>query len=124
VLLHSGTGDIAAVVTRYYGGVNLGKGGLVRAYGGAVQHALMGLPTTLRIIRDVVELTVGYADVEVLRRLLAEHSAEVQHERYGEDVTYIAALPRRLRIAFARELADRTAGRGRLEERQDEEDGG
>jgi uncharacterized YigZ family protein len=123
VLLHSGTGEIATVVTRYYGGVKLGKGGLVRAYGGVVQHALVELPTTLRVARDVVEITVGYADVEVLRRLLADHSAEVQNERYEGDVTYIAALPRRLRIAFARELADRTAGRGRVKELQDEEDG-
>src|SRR5690606_17190774 len=44
VLLHSGIGEVAAVVTRYYGGVKLGKGGLVRAYGGAVQHALATLP--------------------------------------------------------------------------------
>ncbi|MGH7443771.1 MAG: IMPACT family protein, partial [Longimicrobiales bacterium] len=49
VLLHSGVGEVGAVVTRYFGGVKLGKGGLVRAYGGAVQHTLASLPTRLRI---------------------------------------------------------------------------
>src|SRR6185437_606076 len=44
VLLHSGVGEIAAVVTRYYGGTKLGTGGLVKAYGGSVQLALESLP--------------------------------------------------------------------------------
>src|SRR5829696_5035390 len=44
VLLHSGVGDVAAVVTRWFGGVKLGTGGLVRAYGGALQQALEMLP--------------------------------------------------------------------------------
>ena len=40
VLHHSGVGDLTAVVTRYFGGTKLGKGGLVRAYSGGVQRAL------------------------------------------------------------------------------------
>src|SRR5215217_5406636 len=49
MLLHGGLGDVAAVVTRYYGGTKLGTGGLVRAYGGAVQEALLGLPRAERV---------------------------------------------------------------------------
>ena len=44
VLLHSEIGDICAVVTRYFGGTLLGKGGLVKAYSGGVQLALATLP--------------------------------------------------------------------------------
>src|SRR4051812_12319940 len=58
VLTHCGVGEIAAVVTRYYGGTKLGTGGLVKAYGGAVQHALLTLPTRERVDRVDVELTV------------------------------------------------------------------
>jgi putative IMPACT (imprinted ancient) family translation regulator len=63
VLLYSGVGEVAAVVTRYYGGVKLGKGGLVRAYGGAVQHALASLPEAFR--RQLADRTAGRARVRL-----------------------------------------------------------
>jgi uncharacterized YigZ family protein len=122
VLLHSGTGEIAAVVTRYYGGVKLGKGGLARAYGGAVQHALEDMPTAVRVLRDPVEVSVGYADVDTLRRLLDEYAAEVSDEQYGADVRYRVELPRRRRTEFERELAERTAGRGSVTAHTDDKE--
>jgi len=47
-LLHAGVGEVVAVVTRWFGGVQLGKGGLSRAYAGVVARALETLPTELR----------------------------------------------------------------------------
>jgi uncharacterized YigZ family protein len=111
VLLHSGVGEIAAVVTRYFGGVKLGKGGLVRAYGGAVQHALATLPTVLRVQRMELTITVGYSDIDAARRTLEESGAELLDERYDEAVHYIAAVPVAQADNLALLLADRTAGR-------------
>jgi uncharacterized YigZ family protein len=111
VLLHSGVGEVAAVVTRYFGGVKLGKGGLVRAYGGAVQHALATLPTVLRVPRVELTITVGYSDIDAARRTLEESGAELLDERYGETVHYIAAVPVAQAENLALLLADRTAGR-------------
>ena len=116
VLLHSGLGEVAAVVTRWYGGVKLGKGGLVRAYGGAVQHNLESLPTKLLVERVTLDLHVGYAEVEPLRRLLAVAGAEVLAEQYGADVHYRAAVPLAAEPAFRQSLADVTAGRARIDE--------
>jgi uncharacterized YigZ family protein len=114
VLLHSGVGDIVAVVTRYYGGVKLGKGGLVRAYGGCVQNALATLPRAQRVTLVDFDVTVGYADVDVLRRVLGETGALPRAEQYAEAVTFRAAVPEAAAADFARLLADRTAGRARL----------
>ena len=93
VLQHSGIGDIVAVVTRYFGGVKLGKGGLVRAYSGGVKLALETLPLTEHRVMAQVEVVIPYAFVTPLQRLLPEYEAEVAEERYGADVRYLLRLP-------------------------------
>lgn len=115
VLMHSGVGEVAAVVTRYYGGVKLGRGGLVRAYGGCVQRAMAALPVERRVDRVALAISVGYAEVDALRRLLAEHEAEILDEQYAEKVTYRAAVPVAAADALTRALDDATAGRARVD---------
>lgn len=114
VLLHSGVGEIVAVVTRYFGGTKLGKGGLVRAYGGAVQHALAQLQTTLRIERVHLEIVVGYSELTLLRRLLEEYAAEDVAESFTESVHCTAAVPRQRLGEFERAVAELSAGRGKI----------
>jgi uncharacterized YigZ family protein len=123
VLLHSGVGEIAAVVTRYYGGTKLGRGGLMRAYGGGVQHALDALATTVRVSLARLVIVVGYADADPARRLLAEHGATVAREDYGAEVVWDVLLPEGLVQQFSALLADRTAGRARTRVADDEEEG-
>ncbi len=93
VLQGSGLGDVAAVVTRYYGGVKLGSGGLVRAYGGTLQKALNELPTREQVIRRAGVLTLDYALYEQARRLLAQFDALVEAEDFAASVTLLVALP-------------------------------
>ncbi|ALS31421.1 hypothetical protein PTRA_a0017 [Pseudoalteromonas translucida KMM 520] len=49
VLMGSGLGEVTAVVTRYFGGIKLGTGGLVRAYGGTLNNALANLSTINKV---------------------------------------------------------------------------
>ena len=115
VLLHSGIGELVAVVTRYYGGVKLGTGGLVKAYGGSVQEALASLPTVRKVVRVAMRIIAGYADVETLRRTLKEYEADVINETYGENVIYVTAVPIDVADRFTVAIADRTAGRAIVE---------
>ena len=110
VLLHSGVGDVAAVVTRYYGGVKLGTGGLVKAYGGAVQQALATLPLGERI--ELVELTVRFAFplIDRVRQLLPAFEAELFDEEYGAEVVYRLRLPQSAGVGLRAALLDATRG--------------
>ncbi len=115
VLLHSGLGDITAVVTRYFGGVLLGKGGLVRAYSGGVQSALAGLPRTEKRPKAELTVVVEYAAVTPLQRLLPEFEAEKLAEEYAADVTYTLLLPVEQVEGLVAQIAELTNGQALVE---------
>jgi len=109
-LLHGGVGEVAVVVTRYFGGTLLGKGGLVRAYTACVQQVLEALPTVERVRRVRVAVELEYASVDGVRRLLAAHEAELVAETYAVTVGYQVLLPEHQLAAFHRALLDQTQG--------------
>lgn len=93
VLLHSGVGDLTAVVTRYFGGTLLGVGGLVRAYSGGVQLALRTLPTVERVPWVQLEVVIDYAAVTPFQRLLPEYEATLLAQEFAVDATFRVQLP-------------------------------
>lgn len=114
-LLHSGVGEIAAVVTRYYGGVKLGKGGLQRAYSGGVHLALDSMPRAQRVQRVVVTVALEYAARDPIARAAAELGAIVVDEEYGAEVRLRLAVPEQALDDFRRLAAELTSGRARIE---------
>jgi uncharacterized YigZ family protein len=116
VLQHAGVGDIAAVVTRYFGGVKLGTGGLVKAYGGAVQHALETLPRTMRVARVELSLRVGYAAISAIQQMLPSFEAEVVAEDFGVVVQFRLRCPEEHADGLRRALLDATRGQAEFVE--------
>ncbi len=121
VLMHSGIGNICAVVTRYFGGTLLGKGGLVKAYSGGVQLALTTLPTTMQIPKARLTLLFDYGTVTPLQRLLPQYEVELLQDEYGTDVTYQVTLPVEQLVPFTQAVTELTNGQA-LIERIDEAD--
>lgn len=113
-LLHSGVGDIAAVVTRYYGGTKLGKGGLGRAYAGGVQEGLQSLPLKQRVFRVGLSIEVAYAHLDPLKRILEGLEAQIRHEAYGENATLEAWLAHEHVDGLIRQVADLSAGKAQV----------
>ena len=70
VLQHSGLGNVMVVVTRYFGGVKLGAGGLVRAYSQSATQALCALETRESFIRQRVEAELSYGLLDSLEHWL------------------------------------------------------
>ncbi|QCD54580.1 YigZ family protein [Streptomyces hawaiiensis] len=101
---------VVAVVTRYYGGVKLGAGGLIRAYGGAVGEALDTLGTRTRRRFRLATVTVDHQRAGKLENDLRTTGHEVRGVRYEEAVTIDIALPDADVDTFRSWLADATAG--------------
>jgi uncharacterized YigZ family protein len=115
VLLNSGVGDVVAVVTRYYGGVKLGTGGLVRAYSGGVQHALRELKTGEHVDLVNVQVIIPYASVDAAQRVLQAEGARVIAQAFSTNVALLVRMPVDREEAIARALADATHGAARIE---------
>jgi uncharacterized YigZ family protein len=110
VLRGADIGDIVVVVTRYFGGIKLGTGGLVRVYSDAVRTALAQLPVTLRIPRTTIEFVVSYSQYQLVPRLLERAVAELLDEQFAEQVRIQARLPEANLPALAQALGEISSG--------------
>ncbi|GAB2941843.1 IMPACT family protein [Streptomyces mayteni] len=104
-----------AVVTRWFGGVKLGAGGLIRAYGGAVGAALDAIGTVPRRRLRLAVVTVGHERAGRLENDLRASGRAVREVTYGAEVAIRVGLPEADVEAFRAWLAGATAGAARLE---------
>lgn len=84
--------ETAVVVTRYFGGIKLGAGGLVRAYSGCASENLDAMQKVLYEMCSQSEYTVAYQSVDLFFRFFSEKSAEIIESRYENDVTFVVAV--------------------------------
>lgn len=109
-LMGSGVGEITAVVVRYYGGVLLGTGGLVKAYGGGVQQALNQLTTQIKTPLTEYTLLCEYGQLSGIETLLGQFSGVIVTSDYQASVQLRVALPQAKVDAFTAKLADFSRG--------------
>ncbi len=87
VIQGSGLGDIAVVVTRYFGGTKLGSGGLVRAYTDAVKSVFEILPLAQKVPTHTVMLVIPYSLYEQVKLIIQEFKGKILDEDFGGDIT-------------------------------------
>lgn len=110
VLRGSMIGDIVLVTVRFFGGIKLGTGGLVRAYTESAQAALSQLRTELKVERQVVGIEMPYSFYNTAKLLISAHDGLIEDESFEAQVTVIVrfAVPDLAR--FSAEVVDRSAG--------------
>lgn len=110
VLVKSGITDAVIVVTRYFGGILLGGGGLVRAYGHAASIAVKAAQTEERVLCADLSVTCDYGQYGRVQPLIAAYGGTIEDTVYQDDVTIRFYMRKPHLTALEKELADATAG--------------
>lgn len=109
-LLGSQLGEITCVVVRYFGGIKLGTGGLVKAYGSGAQQALKILPTQIKVPQKVFNLVCDYSLINAIELLLAQVNGVILHSDYNEAVALQITIPATLEQEVNDKLRDISRG--------------
>jgi uncharacterized YigZ family protein len=111
VLRHQDLDGVLATVVRYFGGVKLGAGGLVRAYTDAVAQALLGAEKVPIVRRQALRCQVPYALEGMVRRELEQAGASLDAVAHGERVELAFSLPEDSVAPFVSRVNDLGHGR-------------
>jgi len=119
-LLKQGLTGCVVVVTRYFGGILLGAGGLTRAYGQAASAAVGAAGIVTMAPCRVLRIACGYDFYSGLQRLAGGFDGAILDTQFADSVTLTLRLRAEAADAFAAQLAEKSNGRVRAEFLRDE----
>lgn len=115
VLKKNGLTDVVAVVTRYFGGVKLGAGGLIRAYGKAVSLGLAAATIVEKKAFRRLAVEVEYPLLGLLENQLHEHRQRIEEKTFTDKVRFVLLAPKGEEAALAASVTDWTAARAKID---------
>lgn len=114
VLLNEGIHNVVVVVTRYFGGVLLGTGGLVRAYSGAVKAGLASSVIITRMNGIKLEICTDYAGLGKIQYILGQRGIRILNSEYTDAVRLEVLLEDRIKKPVEQEITEGTNGQAGL----------
>ncbi len=111
VIKKNGLTDVCVVVTRYFGGILLGAGGLVRAYSHSAKIAVEGANIIKMSPCCVLKVVCDYGFYGRLSTFVPESGGIVESTDFGENVTMVFRLPQKDEDSFRKELTELSFGR-------------
>lgn len=106
----SGAVDLIVVVTRYFGGVLLGTGGLVRAYSTSAKEALQKAQKVLMCTGTEISVNCSYSELKTLEKLIAKSEGNITDIVYEDSVTVYFTLKNEDIASFEAELTEAFSG--------------
>lgn len=114
VIDHRELKDVLVVVIRYFGGIKLGTGGLIRAYGGGASDVLNHCTVIKKQFSDKLQVVVSYASYGGLSNGLLERDVIPVNEEFGENVTLSFQIPVAETKEFLAWVEDKTNGTAQI----------
>lgn len=111
--------ETAVVVTRYFGGIKLGAGGLLRAYSGCAAENLDEAQKVSYEICSQSAYTVGYSEVDYALRFFNENGADLINTDYANEVVFTVAVKKSEEDAFNKALLNRLNGKVRISKQKE-----
>ncbi|WP_438315946.1 YigZ family protein [Sporosarcina sp. FA9] len=114
VLKKQGLKDVVVVVTRYYGGIKLGSGGLIRAYGRATTEGITAAGTVERNLHSLMKVTVDYTWLGKIENEVRQSEYPLKEILYADDVDLLIYVPVLEEDTFTQWMMDLTNGQMRI----------
>ena len=111
VLQGGGTGEVCAVVVRYFGGTKLGTGGLQRAYADSVRQALTFLQAKTKIAMAAKTLACQYSQVDDVLHIVSQAEGQIVKQEYLQQVLFSLLIPEAKLALVAQQLQTLSAGK-------------
>lgn len=115
VLKKQGLKDVVVVVTRYYGGIKLGAGGLVRAYGKATTVGITAAQIVERRLHNLMKVSVDYTLLGKLENEIRQSSYILERIDYSEEVEFFIYVNKEQEDDFHQWMTNLTSGQSKIE---------
>lgn len=108
--------DVCVVVTRIFGGIKLGPGGLIRAYGAAAQEVIEHAEIIDKVPTTLLHVKTSFSYVDVVKRACDHFSAELVAQEYAQDAAFTVSVPVLKRDEFIGFVRTKSSGQVEVEE--------
>ena len=108
ILQKSNLCNIVVVVTRYFGGILLGTGGLVRAYSDATQKAIEKCIKVYKVDGIEIEVKIDYANLDIFRYYCKNNEIKINKIDYAEDIILKIEMEKNRKNIFLRDIETKT----------------
>lgn len=103
--------NVTVVVTRYFGGIKLGAGGLIRAYSNSVTQAVENIGVVKRVLQQELNFHVAYNRFDKINHYLKENKIFINNTNYGIDIKISVFIDEDKQESFKKKLINLLAGK-------------